>query len=323
MAVIAKEWSYLWPIRSHCEELGVPVQMADEDTLNYSRLREVQSLLRWLDLDDSQLTDASKIAGWLERTPESPWNDLVSQAVEDYGLETAGNELSKKQFKEWLAEWGREARRSQTGLLLVSAHKAKGLEFDTVVLLDGGWAKISRSEDQDASRRLFYVAMTRARKMLLMAEMNDGNQFVGCIPNATSVKRPMFDASVYPETLDHIYRRPPLKDIHIGYPGYFAEINSIHNLIKRLKTNDEINLEHRSAGVFLTNMDAQIIGKMAGSYRIPDGFELISAHVYAVISHSHALTPVEYQINVRCKHWEVVVPELVYRKKLDEEWDQR
>ncbi len=316
-AIIAREWSYLWPVRSYCEELSIPVQMADEDALNFSRLREVQSLLNWLRSEDNQLTDASKIAKWLEGIPESPWNELVFQAVEEYRLETSGAELSKKQFKEWLAEWGREARRNQTGLLLVSAHRAKGLEFDTVVVLDGSWDKKSSSEDHDATRRLYYVAMTRAKKLLVVAEMEVGNAFVKCIPNASAVKRPMIKNPVFPEILDHIYKKSSLRDIHIGYPGNFDERNPIHGAIKDITTGDKIILEDSGRGTFITNVEGRKIGKMANRYRIPEGFELVSAHVYAVISHSRALTDVEYQNNVRCNHWEVIVPEFIYRKKIE------
>ena len=50
------------------------------------------------------------------------------------------------------------------GLLLLTAHRAKGLEFDHVAVLDGGWDRVGRNEDADAPRRLYYVAMTRARE---------------------------------------------------------------------------------------------------------------------------------------------------------------
>ena len=46
-------------------------------------------------------------------------------------------------------EWGREIRRRQRGLLLLTAHRAKGLEFDHVVVLDGGWDKV----DENKGRR--------------------------------------------------------------------------------------------------------------------------------------------------------------------------
>jgi hypothetical protein len=51
-------------------------------------------------------------------------------------------------------------------MVLMTAHRAKGLEFDHVLILDGGgWTQAN-----DAERRLFYVAMTRARKTLTVCE---------------------------------------------------------------------------------------------------------------------------------------------------------
>jgi len=65
----------------------------------------------------------------------------------------AGSLAPPSRSSEWLAEWGREIRKRQTGLLLLSAHRAKGLEFDDVVVLDGGWERRSAGEDRDAARR--------------------------------------------------------------------------------------------------------------------------------------------------------------------------
>ena len=48
----------------------------------------------------------------------------------------------------------------------MTAHRAKGLEFDHVAILNGSWDRPSRGEDADAPRRLLYVAMTRARSTL-------------------------------------------------------------------------------------------------------------------------------------------------------------
>ena len=63
-------------------------------------------------------------------------------------------------------------------LHLMTAHRAKGKEFDTVILLDtvdGVWPH-SKPDDQrktEAERRLFYVAFTRARKKVIMLTGKD------------------------------------------------------------------------------------------------------------------------------------------------------
>ena len=50
-------------------------------------------------------------------------------------------------------------------------HASKGLEFDTVYLLDVNKGKVPKGskltpEELEEERRLFYVAMTRAKKQL-------------------------------------------------------------------------------------------------------------------------------------------------------------
>ena len=57
-------------------------------------------------------------------------------------------------------------------LHLMTAHRAKGKEFDTVILLDtvdGVWPHSKDDQRElEAERRLFYVAFTRARKKVIM-----------------------------------------------------------------------------------------------------------------------------------------------------------
>ena len=59
---------------------------------------------------------------------------------------------------------------------MTSAHRAKGLEFDHVVILDGRWNAASDAEDPDTSRRLYYVSMTRARETLALVRLDDARR---------------------------------------------------------------------------------------------------------------------------------------------------
>ena len=167
-AVIAREWRYLEPVRACCEVHDIPVQMGNEEIPGFWRLRETQALLAWLRQRETALMDSSVLSAWLDTQGSNSWIELLSEAVDEYALETGGSETPLDHFTEWLAEWGRDIRRRQRGLLLLTAHRAKGLEFDHVVVLDGGWDKVGRGEDPDAPRRLYYVAMTRARQTLAL-----------------------------------------------------------------------------------------------------------------------------------------------------------
>mgnify|MGYP000880769305 FL=1 len=160
-------------MRSYCELQGIPVQQADEDSSGFWSLRETQAMIDGLRTRDSALIDVPTIQQWLAMQPEgrsdAHWWSYLREAVSEYALDAGDAELPLDHFVDWLAEWGREARRRQTGLLLLTAHRAKGLEFDHVAVLDGDWLRSGANEDTDATRRLDYVAMTRAGKTLALA----------------------------------------------------------------------------------------------------------------------------------------------------------
>ena len=76
-AVVAREWSYLDPVRSLCELEGIPIQMANEEFPGFWHLRETQAFLKWLRERDSQLVNGDKLNGWVATQPEGPWNELL------------------------------------------------------------------------------------------------------------------------------------------------------------------------------------------------------------------------------------------------------
>ena len=141
-AVIAREWNYLDPVRSLCELEDIPVQMANEEFSGVWHLRETRCLRNWVRGRESKLVKTEDVVGWLTAQPQGPWWDLLGEAVSEYALETGGAETPVDHFIEWLAEWAQESRRRQRGLMLLTAHRAKGLEFDHVAVLDGGWNRV-------------------------------------------------------------------------------------------------------------------------------------------------------------------------------------
>ncbi len=122
-AGIARTWVHLDPVRSLCEMEGIPVQMANEEFSGLWFLRETRALVDWLRGRSSRLVSNADLLAWLAVQTSNAWTQVL---------------------QEWLAEWGREVRRHQRGLLLLTAHRAKGLEFDHVVVLDGDWVSVGR-----------------------------------------------------------------------------------------------------------------------------------------------------------------------------------
>ena len=144
-AVIAREWKYLAPVRAYCEAHGIRAHMGDEEIPRFWRLRETRAFVAWLRARELRVVDGAVLRAWADSRPRDPWHDLLRQAIDEHALETGGGEAPVDHVIEWLAEWGREIRRRQQGLLLVTAHGAKGLEFDHVAVLDGGWDRAGRA----------------------------------------------------------------------------------------------------------------------------------------------------------------------------------
>ena len=251
-AVVAREWSYLDPVRALCELKGIPVQMGNEEFSGVWRLRETQAMLRWLSGRESKLVSSSEMSDWLSRQSPGPWVELLKEGIDEYALETGGSETSVEHFTEWLAEWARDVRRRQRGLLLTTAHRAKGLEFDHVVVLDGGWDRVGRNEDADSPRRLYYVAMTRARQTLTLARMSRSHRLQEALADCSCVlwRREPTKLPKAPPELFRKYMRLSLRDVFLSFAGNESSGHTVHQAIAKLSPGDvlKVRLKFESLG---------------------------------------------------------------------------
>ena len=337
-AVISREWKYLDPVRAFCEVNRIPAQMANEGIPSFWHLREVRALVEWLRGRETRLVDGADLKAWVDSRPQGPWIGLLWQALEEHTLETGGAEVPVDSFTEWLAEWGREVRRSQRGLLLSTAHRAKGLEFDHAVVLDGGWSKVGRGEDPDAPRRLYYVAMTRARQTLALVRFQESRRTE--VPSRSDLVRepaaPGYGERLhslsyrFPENgsilhrepvavptatseLSRLYRRPTLREVDLGFSGRRPANHPAHHAIAALSTGDPLETRINENGRWeLLNGSGTVVGRLAEAFEPPQGMQCRSASVFAVVNWTREATEPGYQKLAKCDTWEVVVPELVF-----------
>ena len=312
-AVVAREWSYLDPVRSLCELEGIPVQMANEDFSGIWHLRETRSLVNWLREGDRQLVTGSDLTGWAVRQTSGPWMELLREAIDEYEIETSGAETSVDHFIEWLAEWGREARRRQRGLILLTAHRAKGLEFDHVVVLDGGWERVGQGEDADAPRRLYYVAITRARETLALAQLSGPHSILDALLDVPSVLRREAHVNLPPAVpeLSRRYRRLSLRDVFLSFAGYKGSGDDVHRAIAELSPGDSLKVRAGPHRWELVDSKGTVVGQLASGFIMPDGMRCTFATVMAIVTWDRERSEMQYRQGLRCDSWEVVVPELV------------
>ncbi|MCY3851026.1 MAG: RecQ family ATP-dependent DNA helicase [Acidimicrobiaceae bacterium] len=310
-AVIAREWKYLEPVRSVCELEGIPVQMANENLPSIWHLRETRTLLDWLRDRDSQLIRNADLREWLTRQRQGPWIELLQEALEAHGVETGHAETPVDTFTEWLAEWGQEVRKQQRKLLLSTAHRAKGLEFDHVIVLDGAWDR--SEEDPDASRRLYYVSMTRARQTLTLGRLHKPNPMQTALRDSPAVlwREPLALPPPPPETARR-YRLLNLKDVYLSFAGRNPSHHRTHRAIAALSANDPLQVRQRSGRWELLDQSGLVVGRLTRSFEPPEGTVCVHASVLAIATWSRGHSDPEYQDQLHCDRWEVVVPELIF-----------
>ena len=318
-AVVAREWKYLVPVRAFCEANGIPAQMGDEEIPGFWRLRETRAFVEWLRGRSARVVDGAALAGWAEARPAGPWHDLLRQAIEEHALETGGAETPVGHFIEWLAEWGRDIRRRQRGLLLLTGHRAKGLEFDHVAVLDGGWDRAGRDEDADAPRRLYYVAMTRARQALTLARFDGPHPLLDTLRGNRAVnRRSRIVLAPGSAALEYRYVRPGLNDIDVGFAGRHSAQSPVHRAIAALSPGDRLETRIADGGRWdLLDCKGRTIGRLAASFKPPPGMRCRAAEVLAIVGWSRDASEPQYRDSARCDSWEVVVPELVFEPAND------
>ena len=311
-AVIAREWRYLDAVRAWCELNQVPVQVANEDAVGVWRLRETQELVKWVRVKSTKLLNLSDLTEWIANHESNAWWQMLQEAIDAYSIEVSGQELPGTHLVDWLAEWGREVRRKQVGVLLLTAHRAKGLEFRHVGVLDGGWDQDRRGADPDETRRLFYVAMTRAKQTLVIVQGGAQHRYSQELSASSHVQQR--EVLVGPLAVEYgrRYVIPSLREIDIGYAGRFAPSHRVHREIAGLRVGDPIGLSQVNGKWVLTTSGGFEIGSMARAFKPPPGKQFVSAKVLAIHSRNIGMVDDGFKNLIKVDEWEVVLPELVF-----------
>ena len=330
-AIVARNWADLDPARSACMVHGIPVQSAREELSSFWRARETQRLLRTLESCDSTAIETPEIRRHREDVGGDPWADLLAQALDELLLEEGhAAVLPISYVRNWLGEWSKEIRRRQQGLLLTSAHRAKGLEFDHVVILDGRWKAASDVEDPDTARRLYYVSMTRARETLALVQLEDAgrpNSRDRSLPakreeRAASLLQPLgndpsvLEREVPPpdisdRRLDIRITECTMKDVVLSFAGWRGAQSNCHRAIAALVPGDPLSLSHEYGQWRILDREGRQVGRMARHWALPHGMAIARASVQGIFTRwADDEEEEEHKRMLRSETWEVVVPQL-------------
>ena len=324
-AVIARRWKHLEPMAAACRIKGIPVHlMRDDHVPDLHTTREGHILLALLKGKHRHagrnrvLLRSRTLSRWFSRRFKQSVDDLIehpqraalAQFIRESESAAPGAERVTFDLIEQLYEFGAGGKNASGDMangpmLLLTAHRAKGLEFDHVLILDSGnWA-----EDNDEERRLFYVAMTRARKTLTLCKrQKQRHAFIPdcanlCLTTSTT------ETSLDPRLAHRTWVADP-EHVVLSWPGYFAPSAPIHKAIAELDYGDELSLRPRGDGKpgwEIADRNGVSVTRMAQRFQPPSG-KILGVRVATVLVR-HAREGED----VRCPEWELVLPEIEYR----------
>ena len=316
VAVIAREWKALEPVRAGCELLDIPCHFAGrrERAPPTRRLREVARFLRLLDGHRSELMPLpqlqSLVADLRGDEADSPGNRLVMEFLEDFGSAVGEGAHPMEVVLDAAYEFLAEAdRRSGDGVCLTTAHGAKGLEFNHVVVLDGGWR--TNGQEALAERRLYYVAMTRARQTLALCRMT-GKSFADELASLPAVlaRSPVLMGQL-PAGLSRRFELLGLGEVDMDFAGRSQDA-AVRLAIAALKNGDELVIEPLPGKPCwaIRTVAGQMVGRTAQTYTPPAG-KIVTARVAAICVRRLQDVTTEWQPRITVAEWDAVLPELV------------
>lgn len=311
-AIISRDWRRLEAVRTYAEKLGLPVEMANEKLPSVWRLREMQGLVAGLRKRPTAMLSVQDILDVLNTQLSNRWVDLIAEGIADLARELGHKTIPVPDAIEWLAEWAQSVQGVQRGLLLLTAHRAKGLEFDHVVILNGGWKALSRGEDGEAPRRLFYVAMTRARRSLAVVT-SGAHAFVEADSECEMLRK-----VETPQRLDlpepERYQVPDLTSVDLSFAGRLPDANPTLAAVAGARVEDPVTLELRAGKWTVLDRGGQVLGRMAANWTPPEGTVLASGKVGAIVRWRKSDNEERFQTYIKRDEWETVLPEFVFRR---------
>jgi ATP-dependent DNA helicase RecQ len=244
-------------------------------------------------------------------------DDLWSEWAGETGEAEVPVTLIRDFFVEAIGERQR-AHQTAEGVVLVTAHKAKGVEFAHVTIADGGWSAMGSKSEIEEERRVFYVAATRAKETLTVMVRKD--------------RRTPFPAEMTCESV--VDRTPRLQTkgteaivarrryvmidptgLVVGWAANIAADRPVHAALQATSAGDAVRLVQRGYSIQIeTDRGVPIATLSEAGRKIwePRLDFVLSAKVTAMVRRTIEQEAEEYRAEAKVKTWEFPVVEVCW-----------
>ncbi len=324
-AVLAWSHTQLAPIRGLLEKKGVPVRRSVPYGLpRLERIREFRLLLdRLSTIRDSEISLArlrQQLVNLCHAKPNgNHWlgmaDHMLARIQAGIGVQPVPVTDITEAMRQGLADHNRSHLIGQ-GVLVSTIHSAKGLEFDHVLVLGGIRNAPNGNRSAEEERRLYYVAMTRARHTLALIDSRDSpNPYFQDIRHMTLHRQAAVAHNQPVEHVDIRYEVLGMKDLNIDFAGLKNPDHHIHRSLRRLQTGDLINLQRLPNGqIHVVNGRGVEIARLSrrGTERYPPKrlTQIDETRVLGMVSRHLNETRPTFRERMKVNTWELPLLEL-------------
>lgn len=326
IAILSRQNNPLMPVRALFEERGVPFHhdVAGDDIPSLFRLRPVARWLRYLaEQNDEEWNGMVLRARFTDYMgdPADPWTLLLDSCLReiygDIGERTKPVPELYGMFFDALNESKRQ-RALTPGIKLLTVHRAKGLEFKHVFLLDGGWE--CQPDKVEEERRVYYVGMTRARETLSLLHRTDlRSRFPREVEKTRGVfsqQAPEFSVAPDEYWMWRSYAMMSMEDLFISYAGTRPSRDPIHNALQCAREGDCLQIGTCGNGLGLFNQSGVTLARLsaAGVKKWTPKLDFIETiRIIAMVERNAEDGNADYDCKV--PHWTVPLCEVVLAKQ--------
>ncbi|MCP4298066.1 MAG: UvrD-helicase domain-containing protein, partial [Proteobacteria bacterium] len=323
-AVLSRTRNELHLLRSIFEDRKMPCQWTLRDSPNLTSIREIHDFLEMIYTKGKDYIRSSTIienTNIEELRDKNPWYQILFEALNVYRLETNDSKLKLYGMWTWIYQYMLEKGRENNlgeGIFLNTIHGAKGLEFEHVFILGGGWRRSSRTNSEE-ERRILYVGMTRAMNSLWIGDIKNNVN-----PCLSGLEGDLFNQTTLKNSLKNqigTFRRYSMlgmKDLFLSFAAQYPEDHLVHRNISRINIGDTLKIQviNASPNSNLGLLDKEnnliaMLSKSASTIWSKKLDTILDVRVLAMVRRKNTNSNKEYLEKNRIDSWEVPLVEIV------------
>jgi len=202
-----------------------------------------------------------------DQANDNIWQENLRSLLKDWIEETHNTEQPVPAIEDYLYEALADQGRSKNlgnGVFLSTVHSVKGLEFDHVFILDGSWSN-KKGDEAEEERRLFYVAMSRARETLtLFCMCHTVNPHSSLLNGAFMFTHSSDISGATPQSI-YSYILLDMDDLFIDFAGMRKEDHPSRKAINNLEVGQVVSLKFTDNKIELVNKAGVSVGRLSKS----------------------------------------------------------